>query len=158
MRPWQWEGTRVLQDAKPRKDTALPEESGMLIYDTRSIQDHASQKDFSRPARAGCRVSRKIVTILGRVVQHRGDDILKCSSGVGFAGGSARYRAMEPTSLQSAEAGQSRVVGSHTDTEQTFDGPRFESERPQSTFLSLAITKGRDQFCTYCSAPWKYTA
>ena len=145
------EKVRGLLETRGYQQVASPEDAGMLLYNTCSIRDKAEQKVVSRLAGVKRSGAGKIVGVLGCVAQHSGEDIFEYAPHVDFVCGSASYSAL-PTILDRVEAGQPRVAGLDLDTDQTFDVPRVERDRPYSAYLT--IIEGCDKSCTYCVVPF----
>ncbi len=128
-----------------------PADAAMLLYNTCSIRDKAEQKVFSRLAGIKRNGAGKTVGVLGCVAQHNGEEIFDIAPHVDFVCGSASYNAL-PAILDRVEAGQERVVGLELDTNETFDTPHIERDRPYSAFIT--IIEGCDKACTYCVVPF----
>ena len=128
-----------------------PDEAGMLLYNTCSIRDKAEQKVFSRLSGVKRRAGGKTIGVLGCVAQHNGEDIFDHAPHVDFVCGSASYNAL-PTILDRVEAGESHVTGLALDTDETFDVPFVERDRPYSAYIT--IIEGCDKECTYCVVPF----
>ena len=128
-----------------------PNEAGMLLYNTCSIRDKAERKVFARLSGIKRRASGKTIGVLGCAAQHNGSEVFRLAPHVDFVCGSANYHALGSI-LDRVEAGESRVTGLSLDTDETFDTPRIERDRPFSAFLT--IIEGCDKDCTYCVVPF----
>ena len=145
------EKVRGLLEARGYSQVPSPEKAGMLLYNTCSIRDKAERKVFSRLAGLKRRSSGKTIGVLGCAAQHNGEAIFKQAPHVDFVCGSASYNAL-PTILDRVESGESGVTGLHLDTNETFDTPRIERDRPYSAFIT--IIEGCDKNCAYCVVPF----
>lgn len=145
------EKVRGMLEARGYSQVPTPDEAGMLLYNTCSIRDKAEQKVFSRLSGVKRRAGGKTIGVLGCVAQHNGEDIFDHAPHVDFVCGSASYNAL-PTILDRVEAGESHVTGLALDTDETFDVPFVERDRPYSAYIT--IIEGCDKECTYCVVPF----
>ena len=145
------EKIRGLLTARGYSQVASPDEAGMLLYNTCSIRDKAEQKVFSRLGGVKRGSEGKTIGVLGCVAQHNGEDIFDLAPHVDFVCGSASYSALGEI-LDRVEAGESRVTGLELETDETFDAPRTERDRPYSAYIT--IIEGCDKACTYCVVPF----
>ena len=145
------EKVRGMLEARGYSQVPSPDEAGMLLYNTCSIRDKAEQKVFSRLGGVKRRAGGKTIGVLGCVAQHNGEDIFDHAPHVDFVCGSASYNAL-PSILDRVEAGESRVTGLSLDTDETFDVPFVERDRPYSAYIT--IIEGCDKECTYCVVPF----
>jgi len=145
------EKVRGMLEERGYSQVPTPDEAGMLLYNTCSIRDKAEQKVFSRLSGVKRRAGGKTIGVLGCVAQHNGEDIFDHAPHVDFVCGSASYNAL-PTILDRVEAGESRVTGLALDTDETFDVPFVERDRPYSAYIT--IIEGCDKECTYCVVPF----
>ena len=145
------EKVRGVLEARGYGQARTPDEAGMLLYNTCSIRDKAEQKVFSRLAGIKRRAEGKTIGVLGCVAQHNGEEIFDHAPHVDFVCGSASYNAL-PAILDRIEAGEPRVTGLALDTDETFDLPCVERDRPYSAYLT--IIEGCDKQCTYCVVPF----
>ena len=145
------EKVRGLLEARGYSQVPSPEDAGMLLYNTCSIRDKAEQKVFSRLGGVKRIGSGKTIGVLGCVAQHNGEDIFEHAPHVDFVCGSASYNTL-PAILDRVESGESRVAGLDLETDETFDVPRVERDRPYSAYLT--IIEGCDKACTYCVVPF----
>src|SRR6202158_1424553 len=157
-----------------------PLAADMVFYNTCSIREKAAQKVFSRlglfhpdnaptgePARAagpavpgthipikylgGAPGTRTIVGVLGCVAQQEGEEIFERAPWVSLVCGSASYRKL-PELLAQIEAGDQRVTGLDTDTDETFETPVTRRDNPWRAYLT--IIEGCDKACAYCVVPF----
>lgn len=145
------EKVRGMLEARGYSQVPTPDEAGMLLYNTCSIRDKAEQKVFSRLSGVKRRAAGKTIGVLGCVAQHNGEDVFDHAPHVDFVCGSASYNAL-PTILDRVEAGESHVTGLALDTDETFDVPFVERDRPYSAYIT--IIEGCDKECTYCVVPF----
>ncbi len=145
------EKIRGLLRARGYSQIRSPDEADMLLYNTCSIRDKAEQKVFSRLGGVKRNGSNKTIGVLGCVAQHNGEDIFNLAPHVDFVCGSASYNAL-PAILDRVAAGESRVTGLALETDETFDVPRTERDRPYSAYIT--IIEGCDKACTYCVVPF----
>ena len=129
-----------------------PEAASLILYNTCSIREKAAQKVFSRlgeyreKQREG-----KIIGVLGCVAQQEGGEIFKRAPWVSLVCGSASYRKL-PEMLAQLEAGNSRVTGLDTDTDETFETEVTRRDNPWRAYLT--IIEGCDKACSYCVVPF----
>ena len=145
------EKVRGMLETRGYSQVPAPDEAGMLLYNTCSIRDKAEQKVFSRLAGLKRKAGGKTIGVLGCVAQHNGEDIFDHAPHVDFVCGSASYNSL-PAILDRVEAGESRVAGLELDTDETFDVPAVERDRPYSAYIT--IIEGCDKECTYCVVPF----
>ena len=132
------------------------EEAHLVFYNTCSIREKAAQKVFSRLGlfnpKNGFAVSRmdKIVGVLGCVAQQEGEEIFERAPWVSLVCGSASYRKL-PQLLAELEAGNRRVSGLDTDTDETFETEFTRRDHPFRAYLT--IIEGCDKACAYCVVP-----
>jgi tRNA-2-methylthio-N6-dimethylallyladenosine synthase len=154
--------------------------ANVILYNTCSIREKAAQKVFSRlgewrPDESGRRPengrseSRKgnfpgvkppavlgsgrqpIIGVLGCVAQQEGKEIFKRAPWVSLVCGSASYRKL-PQLIQELEAGNRRVAGLDTDTEETFETEITRRDNPWRAYLT--IIEGCNKKCSFCVVPY----
>ena len=145
------EKVRGLLEARGYSQVPSPADAGMLLYNTCSIRDKAEQKVFSRLGGVKRGAAGKTIGVLGCVAQHNGEDIFQRAPHVDFVCGSASYNTL-PAILDRVEAGESHVTGLELETDETFDVPRIERDRPFSAYIT--IIEGCDKACAYCVVPF----
>lgn len=145
------EKVRGLLESQGYSRVSSPDDASMLLYNTCSIRDKAEQKVFSRLSGVKRRAAGKTIGVLGCVAQHNGEDIFEYAPHVDFVCGSASYNAL-PAILERVESGESRVTGLDLETNETFDVPRVERDRPYSAYIT--IIEGCDKSCAYCVVPF----
>jgi tRNA-2-methylthio-N6-dimethylallyladenosine synthase len=138
------------------RQVASPGEARLVFYNTCSIREKAAQKVFSRlgefdPRNNFGRESGKVIGVLGCVAQQEGEQIFKRAPWVSLVCGSASYRKL-PLLLARLEAGENRVAGLETDTDETFETELTRRDHPFRAYLT--IIEGCDKACSYCVVPY----
>jgi tRNA-2-methylthio-N6-dimethylallyladenosine synthase len=138
------------------RQTASPAEARLVLYNTCSIREKAEQKVFSRlglfnPKNNLLDASNKIIGVLGCVAQQEGEKIFHRSPWVNLVCGSASYSKL-PELLSQLEAGEKRVTGLDTDTDETFETELTRRDNPWRAYLT--IIEGCDKACSYCVVPY----
>ena len=138
------------------RQVASPEEASLVFYNTCSIREKAAQKVFSRlgefnPKNNWGVDSGKVIGVLGCVAQQEGEEIFERAPWVSLVCGSASYRKL-PLLLARLEAGERRVSGLETDTDETFETELTRRDHPFRAYLT--IIEGCDKACTYCVVPY----
>src|SRR5438445_1714729 len=129
-----------------------PEAASLILYNTCSIREKAAQKVFSRLGEYREKQSAgKVIGVLGCVAQQEGEDIFKRAPWVRLVCGSASYSKL-PEMLAQLEAGNQRVTGLDTDTDETFETPVTRRDNPWRAYLT--IIEGCDKACSYCVVPF----
>jgi tRNA-2-methylthio-N6-dimethylallyladenosine synthase len=129
-----------------------PEAASMILYNTCSIREKAAQKVFSRLGEFRDKQSEsKVIGVLGCVAQQEGEDIFKRAPWVSLVCGSASYSKL-PEMLAQLEAGNSRVTGLDTDTDETFETEVTRRDNRWRAYLT--IIEGCDKACSYCVVPF----
>src|SRR5256884_8926 len=129
-----------------------PEAASVILYNTCSIREKAAQKVFSRLGEYREKQSEgKVIGVLGCVAQQEGEDIFKRAPWVSLVCGSASYSKL-PEMLARLEAGNQRVTGLDTDTDETFETPVTRRDNPWCAYLT--IIEGCDKACSYCVVPF----
>src|SRR5438094_1242863 len=138
--------------ARGYRQVETPEAAGLILYNTCSIREKAAQKVFSRLGEYRARQSEgKIIGVLGCVAQQEGEDIFERAPWVSLVCGSASYRKL-PDMLAQLEAGNHRVTGLDTDTDETFETEMTRRDNPFRAYLT--IIEGCDRACSYCVVPY----
>lgn len=94
---------------------------------------------------------RPIIGVLGCVAQQEGEEIFKRAPWVSLVCGSASYRRL-PQLLRELEAGNRRVTGLDTDTDETFETEITRRDNPWRAYLT--IIEGCDKKCSFCVVPY----
>src|SRR5580693_7939819 len=129
-----------------------PQSASLILYNTCSIREKAAQKVFSRLGEFGLRQNEgRIIGVLGCVAQQEGEEIFRRAPWVSLVCGSASYSKL-PELLARVEAGNQRVTGLDTDTDETFETPVTRRDNPWRAFLT--IIEGCDKACSYCVVPY----
>jgi tRNA-2-methylthio-N6-dimethylallyladenosine synthase len=129
-----------------------PEAAALIFYNTCSIREKAAQKVFSRLGRFKPGQSAdKLIGVLGCVAQQEGEQIFERAPWVSLVCGSASYRKLTEL-LEELEAGNRRVTGLSTDTDETFETEMTRRDNPFRAYLT--IIEGCDKACAYCVVPF----
>lgn len=128
------------------------EEADLILYNTCSIREKASQKVFSRLGtfRKTQGADSKIIGVLGCVAQQEGERIFARAPQVSLVCGSASYSTL-PNLLGQLEAGRQRVTGLSLDTEECFETEFTRRDNPFRAYLT--IIEGCSQRCSFCVVP-----
>jgi tRNA-2-methylthio-N6-dimethylallyladenosine synthase len=129
-----------------------PEAASLILYNTCSIREKAAQKVFSRLGEYRDKQGEgKIIGVLGCVAQQEGEDIFTRAPWVSLVCGSASYSKL-PQMIAQLEAGNHRVTGLDTDTDETFETEVTRRDNPWRAYLT--IIEGCDKACSYCVVPY----
>src|SRR6267378_3333846 len=129
-----------------------PDSASLILYNTCSIREKAAQKVFSRLGEYRTKqAAGQVIGVLGCVAQQEGEDIFERAPWVSLVCGSASYRKL-PELLARVEAGNQRVTGLDTDTDETFETPVTRRDNPWRAYLT--IIEGCDKACAYCVVPF----
>ena len=128
------------------------EAASFVLYNTCSIREKAAQKVFSRLGefRENSGTPKKI-GVLGCLAQQEGEKIFHRSPWVNLVCGSASYSKL-PELLTQLEAGETRVTGLDTDTDETFETELTRRDNPWRAYLT--IIEGCDKACSFCVVPF----
>jgi tRNA-2-methylthio-N6-dimethylallyladenosine synthase len=137
------------------RQVGSPSDARLVFYNTCSIREKAAQKVFSRlglfnPQNGFRSDSEKIIGVLGCVAQQEGERIFERAPWVSLVCGSASYRHL-PHLLARLEAGERRLTGLETDTDETFETELTRRNHPFRAYLT--IIEGCDKACSYCVVP-----
>ncbi|HWZ97995.1 MAG TPA: tRNA (N6-isopentenyl adenosine(37)-C2)-methylthiotransferase MiaB [Candidatus Dormibacteraeota bacterium] len=128
------------------------EAASFVLYNTCSIREKAAQKVFSRLGEFRDMPGEpKKIGVLGCVAQQEGEKIFHRSPWVNLVCGSASYSKL-PELLAQLEAGEKRVTGLDTDTDETFETELTRRDNPWRAYLT--IIEGCDKACSYCVVPF----
>ncbi len=134
------------------RQVETPEAASLILYNTCSIREKAAQKVFSRLGEYREKQSEgKVIGVLGCVAQQEGEEIFKRAPWVSLVCGSASYSKL-PEMLARLEAGNQRVTGLDTDTDETFETEVTRRDNPWRAYLT--IIEGCDKACSYCVVPY----
>ena len=129
-----------------------PDAASLILYNTCSIREKAAQKVFSRLGEYREKQGQgQLIGVLGCVAQQEGEEIFKRAPWVSLVCGSASYRKL-PELLAQLEAGNHRVTGLETDTDETFETEVTRRDNPFRAYLT--IIEGCDKACSYCVVPY----
>ncbi len=124
----------------------------LVFYNTCSIREKAAQKVFSRLGEFRKHPDHgKVIGVLGCVAQQEGEEIFERAPWVSLVCGSASYSKL-PALLAELEAGNRRVTGLDTDTDETFETEMTRRDNPFRAYLT--IIEGCDKSCSYCVVPY----
>jgi tRNA-2-methylthio-N6-dimethylallyladenosine synthase len=138
--------------ARGYQQVETPEAASLILYNTCSIREKAAQKVFSRLGEyREKQCEGKVIGVLGCVAQQEGEEIFKRAPWVSLVCGSASYRKL-PEMLAQLEAGNQRVTGLDTDTDETFETEMTRRDNPWRAYLT--IIEGCDKACSYCVVPF----
>jgi tRNA-2-methylthio-N6-dimethylallyladenosine synthase len=138
--------------ARGYRQVETPEAASMILYNTCSIREKAAQKVFSRLGEYRDKPGEgKIIGVLGCVAQQEGVDIFTRAPWVSLVCGSASYSKL-PQMIAQLEAGNQRVTGLDTDTDETFETEVTRRDNPWRAYLT--IIEGCDKACSYCVVPY----
>jgi tRNA-2-methylthio-N6-dimethylallyladenosine synthase len=137
------------------QQVARPADARLVLYNTCSIREKAAHKVFSRlgqfnPKNGLQSGPEKIVGVLGCVAQQEGQRIFERAPWVSLVCGSASYGRL-PILLAQLEAGERRVTGLETDTDETFETELTRRDHPLRAYVT--VIEGCDKACTYCVVP-----
>jgi len=134
------------------RQVGTPGAASLILYNTCSIREKAAQKVFSRLGEFGLQPNDgRIIGVLGCVAQQEGEEIFRRAPWVSLVCGSASYSKL-PELLARVEAGNQRVTGLDTDTDETFETPVTRRDNPWRAYLT--IIEGCDKACSYCVVPY----
>jgi tRNA-2-methylthio-N6-dimethylallyladenosine synthase len=134
------------------KQVESPDAASLVLYNTCSIREKAAQKVFSRLGEYRTKqAAGQVIGVLGCVAQQEGEEIFERAPWVSLVCGSASYRKL-PELLAQVEAGNQRVTGLNTDTDETFETPVTRRDNPWRAYLT--IIEGCDKACAYCVVPF----
>jgi tRNA-2-methylthio-N6-dimethylallyladenosine synthase len=138
--------------ARGYRQVETPDAASLILYNTCSIREKAAQKVFSRLGEyRTTQREGQIIGVLGCLAQQEGEDIFARAPWVSLVCGSASYRKL-PELLAQLEAGNQRVTGLDTDTDETFETEVTRRDNPWRAYLT--IIEGCDKACAYCVVPY----
>src|SRR5712671_5365435 len=138
--------------ARGYRQVESPDAASLVLYNTCSIREKAAQKVFSRLGEYRTKqAAGQIIGVLGCVAQQEGEEIFERAPWVSLVCGSASYRKL-PLLLARLEAGDRRVTGLETDTDETFETELTRRDNPWRAYLT--IIEGCDKACSYCVVPY----
>jgi len=138
--------------ARGYRQVESAESASVILYNTCSIREKAAQKVFSRLGEyRSTQEDGQIIGVLGCVAQQEGEKIFSRAPWVSLVCGSASYRKL-PQLLSQLEAGNRRVTGLETGTDETFETEVTRRDNPWRAYLT--IIEGCDKACSYCVVPF----
>jgi len=138
------------------RQVSTPQNARLVFYNTCSIREKAAQKVFSRLGLYNPKngltnpAQEQIIGVLGCLAQQEGEHIFDRAPWVSLVCGSASYRQL-PQMLAQLEAGNRRVAGLDTDTDETFETELTRRDHPFRAYVT--IIEGCDKSCSYCVVP-----
>ncbi|MGB8494522.1 MAG: tRNA (N6-isopentenyl adenosine(37)-C2)-methylthiotransferase MiaB [Candidatus Acidiferrum sp.] len=138
--------------ARGYRQVESPDTAAVILYNTCSIREKAAQKIFSRLGEY--RFTKKegqVIGVLGCLAQQEGEEIFERAPWVSLVCGSASYRKL-PEMIAQLEAGNKRITGLDTDTDETFETEVTRRDNPWRAYLT--IIEGCDKTCSYCVVPF----
>jgi len=138
--------------ARGYRQVESPDVAAVILYNTCSIREKAAQKIFSRLGEY--RLTKKegqVIGVLGCLAQQEGEEIFARAPWVSLVCGSASYRKL-PELIAQLEAGNKRISGLDTDTDETFETEMTRRDNPWRAYLT--IIEGCDKACSYCVVPF----
>ena len=138
--------------ARGYKQVDRQEDAGVILYNTCSIREKAAQKVYSRLGEFRfTQQAGQVIGVLGCLAQQEGERIFARAPWVSLVCGSASYRKL-PQLIAELEAGNRRVTGLETDTDETFETEVTRRDNPWRAYLT--IIEGCDKACSYCVVPF----
>ncbi|MBZ5536771.1 MAG: tRNA (N6-isopentenyl adenosine(37)-C2)-methylthiotransferase MiaB [Acidobacteriia bacterium] len=126
------------------------EEAGLVLVNTCSIREKASEKVFSRLGALKKAFPGKKVGVLGCVAQQEGARFFQRAPNVHLVVGSASYNNI-PHLIRELESGKNRVIDIHQDDEHCFETEVTQRVNPYRAYLT--IIEGCDNVCSFCVVP-----
>ncbi len=138
--------------ARGYRQVERPEDARVILYNTCSIREKAAQKVYSRLGEYRfTKKNHQVIGLLGCVAQQEGEKIFSRAPWVSLVCGSASYRKL-PQLIAELEAGNRRVTGLETDTDETFETEITRRDNPWRAYLT--IIEGCDKKCSFCVVPF----
>ena len=140
------------------QEALSPEEADLILLNTCSVREKAEQKVYSQLGRLRGLKKKNPglkIGVGGCVAQQEGTRILKRARNVDFVFGTDTLFEL-PEMLRETELGRKTVrIGRRTTGQKVYDFiPDFQSSpRVHSVKAHLAITKGCDNYCSFCIVP-----
>jgi tRNA-2-methylthio-N6-dimethylallyladenosine synthase len=127
------------------------EEAGLVLFNTCSIREKASEKVFSRLGSLRKSFPDKKVGVLGCVAQQEGPRFFKRAPNVNLVVGSASYNNFARL-VGELEAGKERVIDTSQDEEHCFETEITRRTSPYRAYLT--IIEGCNNVCAFCVVPY----
>lgn len=127
------------------------EEAGLVLFNTCSIREKASEKVFSRLGALRKSLPDKKVGVLGCVAQQEGSKFFKRAPNVNLVAGSASYNNFAHL-VRQLEAGNERVIDITQDDDHCFETEVTQRSNPYRAYLT--IIEGCNNVCSFCVVPF----
>jgi tRNA-2-methylthio-N6-dimethylallyladenosine synthase len=126
------------------------EKAGLVLFNTCSIREKASEKVFSRLGTLKKAFPQKKVGVLGCVAQQEGARFFQRAPNVHLVVGSASYNNI-PHLIRELESGKNRVIDINQDDEHCFETEVTQRVSPYRAYLT--IIEGCNNVCSFCVVP-----
>ncbi len=130
--------------------TPNPDEANVIIVNTCSVREKAEQRAIGRLNDLS-RHTNALLAVCGCMAQRMGDRLFKVVPHLSLISGPDNYSSFPSTLLELLETGGKRVMTS-MDSSVTYPLLAGIENRKVSRFLS--ITRGCENFCSYCIVPY----
>ncbi len=131
--------------------TSSMEEAELVLFNTCSVREKASEKVFSRLGVLKKTAPGKKVGVLGCVAQQEGAKFFSRASNVNLVAGSASYNNL-PHLIQELEFGKNQVIDIRRDDEHCFETGVTQHKSPYRAYLT--IIEGCNNTCSFCVVPF----
>ena len=130
-------------------ETDSPREADVIIVNTCSVREHAERRAIGRLNDLS-RHDGAILVACGCMAQRIGDGLFELVPGLGIVAGTDSYHRLY-SMIEKHLGGEERIVDVSVDGETTYGLIGTSSVSP-SRYLS--ITRGCENYCTYCIVPY----
>lgn len=130
---------------------ASVEEAGLVLFNTCSIREKASEKVFSRLGVLKKNFPEKKIGVLGCVAQQEGARFFKRAPNVNLVAGSASYNHL-PDLIRELESGREQVIDTSQDDDHCFETEVTRRINPYRAYLT--IIEGCNNVCSFCVVPY----
>jgi len=127
------------------------EEAGLILVNTCSIREKASEKVFSRLGTLRKSFPGKKVGVLGCVAQQEGARFFQRAPNVNLVVGSASYNRIALL-VRELEAGANRIIDITQDDEHCFETEMTQRTSPYRAYLT--VIEGCNNVCSFCVVPF----
>jgi tRNA-2-methylthio-N6-dimethylallyladenosine synthase len=127
------------------------EEAGIVLVNTCSIREKASEKVFSRLGALKKSFPEKKVGVLGCVAQQEGARFFRRAPNVNLVVGSASYNNI-PHLIRELESGRDRLIDIDQDDEHCFETEVTHRVSPYRAYLT--VIEGCNNRCSFCVVPY----
>jgi tRNA-2-methylthio-N6-dimethylallyladenosine synthase len=127
------------------------EEAGIVLLNTCSIREKASEKVFSRLGTLKKFFPEKKVGVLGCVAQQEGARFFQRAPNVNLVVGSASYNNI-PHLIHELESGRDRIIDIQQDDEHCFETEVTHRANPFRAYLT--VIEGCNNICSFCVVPY----